>query len=199
HSRRVLHRDLKPSNVIVGEFGETVVIDWGLAKDLGASDADPVAAGGWSSGPDATRAGAVLGTPAYMAPEQARGEEADERSDVYALAALLYRLAAGSAPLAGDSASEVLERAVSARPHRVAEREPGVPPDLAAIVDKAMAPERGDRYANASQLVADLKRFQTGQLVAAHRYSRRELLSRWLRRHRTAVGVAAVLVGALAA
>jgi len=108
HSQRIIHRDLKPANVLVGEYGETVVVDWGLAKDLSHASQSPDLPSDASSledsadvGPDgATVAGAVIGTPAYMAPEQAAGQPADERSDVYALGALLYAMLAGAPPFA---------------------------------------------------------------------------------------------------
>jgi tetratricopeptide (TPR) repeat protein len=199
HSQHVVHRDLKPANVLVGGFGETVVVDWGLAKDLrapAAEDPNPVA--GAPGRRDETVVGAVLGTPAYMAPEQARGEAADERSDVYALGAMLYYLLAGQPPRSGTTVREVLAAAATGRPRPLTEREPGTPPDLAAIVEKAMEPDPARRYPDAGALAADLRRFQTGQLVSAHRYSPGELLRRWVRQHRAVVTVAAVLSLALA-
>jgi tetratricopeptide (TPR) repeat protein len=200
HGQHVVHRDLKPANVLVGSFGETVVVDWGLAKDLGSAATDDnaplaVAAGG---GGDDTVAGTVLGTPAYMAPEQARGEAVDERADVYALGAMLYYLLAGTPPRSGTTVREVLAAAASERPRPVTEREPDAPPDLAAIVEKAMELEATRRYPTARELAEDLRRFQTGQLVSAHRYSPGELVRRWVRQHRAAVTVAAVLGLALA-
>ena len=198
HKEQVIHRDLKPQNVLVGEFGETVVIDWGLAKDL--TDARPhgVDKGPYreSDDPNATRVGDVLGTPAYMAPEQARGEPADARSDVYAIGAILYHALVGEPPYTGRSSVEVLEAVKREDPKPVGERQAGVPPDLLAIIDRAMMRDPAARYPTARELADDLRRFQAGQLVGAHRYSTRELVRRWLRRHRTAVtvAVAALLV-----
>jgi tetratricopeptide (TPR) repeat protein len=197
HSQGILHRDLKPQNVLVGEFGETVVIDWGLAKDLRAPEAEQGAAA-LPAEPLATAAGVIVGTPAYMAPEQARGAAVDERADVYALGAVLYHVLAGVPPRLGASASQIVRAARTEAPLRLRELAPTVPADLLAIVDKAMAELPGDRYATASELAADLKRFQRGQLVGAHRYSRRQLAMRWLRKHRTAVVVGAAAVVALA-
>jgi WD40 repeat protein len=201
HSLRIIHRDLKPENVLVGAFGETVVIDWGLAKDLAAGDDEAVAFGADapSGAGTLTVAGARVGTPAYMAPEQARGEPVDARADVFALGALMYHVLGGEAPFRGRSAEDVLALAATAAPADLEAVQPGVPRDLATIVRKAMAPRPADRYPTAGELADDLRRFQTGQLVSARRYSRRELLGRWLGRHRVAIGVAAASLLALAA
>jgi len=189
HSQRVIHRDLKPRNVLVGEFGETIVIDWGLAKDLAAPDEGETFALG--SDPELTEHGTVMGTPAYMPPEQALGEQVDERADVYALGALLFHVLSGRAPVVGHSSQEVLATVVSGGVTSLADVEPDVPPDLLAIVAKAMAFEPEDRYPSARELAHDLRRFQTGQLVSAHRYSAGQLARRWLRKHKTAVTVVA--------
>src|SRR5690348_3558487 len=103
HSQRIIHRDLKPGNVLIGDFGETVVIDWGLAKDIGEDElAFEGGTGARSSDSNSdTKTGSVMGTPAYMSPEQARGDAVDERTDVYALGALLYNVLAGAAPYSG--------------------------------------------------------------------------------------------------
>jgi WD40 repeat protein/tRNA A-37 threonylcarbamoyl transferase component Bud32 len=197
HSERVIHRDLKPSNVLVGEFGETVVIDWGLAKDLDAVDlGDSLVRP--RTGSDETMSGSVVGTPAYMPPEQARGESVDERADVYALGALLYKVLVGHGPYAGNTAQEIVDQVVAGPPQPVDDREPGTPADLAAIVQKAMAREREQRYATAGELAADLKRFQTGQLVAAHRYTAGQLFWRWLQRRRLAIAIGATAIVAIA-
>lgn len=194
HSRPVIHRDLKPENVLVGDFGETVVIDWGLAKALDEDD-EAVAFGPADAARPAelTAVGAVVGTPAYMAPEQARGEPVDARADVYALGALVYFALAGEHAHRGDTAGEVLSRRQEARPVAldVAVRE--CPRDLATIVRKAMAPRPEDRYPTARELAADLRRFETGQLVSARHYSWWTLAGRWIRRQRALVGAAAAL------
>jgi eukaryotic-like serine/threonine-protein kinase len=191
HSERIIHRDLKPTNVIVGRYGETVVIDWGLAKDLTADDRDTLDAGPYRA-PDLhhTAAGMLLGTPAYMAPEQAAGQPVDERADVYALGAILYHVICGTAPHEGTTLEEMVRRVVGGAVRPLAEREPAVPRDLAAIVNKAMALEPSGRYVTAQGLADDLRRYLTGQLVASHAYGTRELLRRWLKRHRGAVTVA---------
>ncbi|MCX5742758.1 MAG: serine/threonine-protein kinase, partial [Proteobacteria bacterium] len=195
HSEHVIHRDLKPANVLVGEFGETVVIDWGLAKDLHAPidpAADPATSRPLRVVTDETVSGSVVGTPAYMPPEQARGESVDQRADVYALGALLYKVLSGVAPYVGASADVVLELVRTQAPVSVDVHEPGTPPDLAAIVAKAMARAPADRYPTAGALAQDLKRFETGQLVAAHRYTRSQLAWRWIQRHRFAVAITTI-------
>ncbi len=199
HHENVIHRDLKPANVLVGSFGETVVIDWGLAKDLGAPpDPKESLAMRPRASPGETNAGSIVGTPAYMPPEQARGESVDQRADVYALGALLYHVLVGAPPYTGKSSAEVLEL-VKAQPWRpIHEREPGAPADLVAIVTKAMARDPFDRYGDAEDLAHDLKRFQTGQLVAAHHYTTPQLFWRWLRRYRVPVSIATIALVVIA-
>jgi len=165
HLERIIHRDLKPSNVLVGGRGEAVVIDWGLAKDLDHLIAvdemrDPrgkIVPGG------VTADGTVVGTPAYMPPEQARGEPVDERADVYSLGAVLYHCLCGHPPFAGSSVTDVLGRVLREAPPRLEEIEPEVPRELAAIVRKAMAADPAARYAYAAALAADLVRFRRQQ------------------------------------
>src|SRR6185503_10607809 len=190
HERGIIHRDLKPSNILVGPFGETVVIDWGLARIDGSVDDAPRAEP--AADPVTTSFGSVLGTPRYMAPEQARGEIATRRSDVYALGAILYHTLTGLAPLSGDSVEAILERAARAEVRPLAEVAPGLPGDLIAIVGRAMANAPELRYASAGELAADLRRFQTGQLVGAYSYSRRDLVRRFVRRHRAVLALAVV-------
>jgi WD40 repeat protein len=197
HDQRIIHRDLKPANVLVGDYGETVVIDWGLAKDLDEAD-EVVAEGGLVMDSTLTQVGAVVGTPAYMAPEQARGEKVDARADVYALGALMWHVLAGKSPVSGSSVDTVIQRVrdgVATRP--LAEVEPDVPAELATIVDHAMASNPAARYPTARELAADLSAFQTGKLVGTHEYSVWQHVRRWIRQHRTAVfATLALIVGA---
>ncbi len=199
HSEGVIHRDLKPANVLVGSYGETIVIDWGLAKDLRALDQDSLdpgkrmpigpsrgASGSGSSG-DLTMAGAVMGTPSYMPPEQARGEPADERSDVYAIGAILYTVLSGSPPVSGNRALDDA-RAGGVTPLR--DGAPDAPPELVSIAEHAMAYDPAERYATARELADELRRFAAGKLVARHSYSTGALIRRWFRRYRAPLAVA---------
>jgi WD40 repeat protein len=194
HSHGVIHRDLTPANIMVGNFGETVVIDWGLAKVLGADD-EPDAGPYRQQSDGLTLVGSVMGTPAYMPPEQAAGEPVDERGDVYSLGAILYHLLVGHAPFRGESPDAILTKVRTVVPEPI--RVPEVPADLTSIVDKAMSRDPKHRYANASALVAELVRFRSGQLVGAHSYSRADLVRRWVREHRLAVFASAAAFGAL--
>ncbi|MGE0870832.1 MAG: protein kinase [Kofleriaceae bacterium] len=207
HGQRIIHRDLKPANILVGEYGETVVIDWGLAKDLDANDSvdsqgpsviSSTAMSTGSGGPTLTVAGAVMGTPAYMAPEQARGEPLDQRADVFALGAMLYHLLAGAPPYNARTADEVIAAAARSNVIPLEQRERQAPTDLVAIVNRAMAPAPSDRYPDAKDLADELRRFLTGQLVNAHRYTSVQRIGRFVRRHRAAVTIATVSVLAFA-
>ena len=205
HSEGVIHRDLKPANVLVGSFGETVVIDWGLAKDRLRNDPDSIdparrVLGPHDSAPphsELTIEGAVMGTPSYMPPEQARGEPADERSDVYAIGAILYTVLSGTPPISGDRALDDA-RAGGIQPIR--ERAPETPDELVTIVEHAMAFDPAERYATARELADDLRRFAAGKLVARHSYTAGALIRRWLRRYRApviAAGAALAILGIL--
>jgi eukaryotic-like serine/threonine-protein kinase len=198
HELGIIHRDLKPANVLVGPFGETVVIDWGLGKDIAEAEgrAEPLAPAGTA---DLTMAGALLGTPAYMSPEQARGEPVDHPTDVYALGAMLYHVLAGAMPYAeSTSVDHILDQVRAGPPRPLAALDPALPHELVAITAKAMAHDAAARYPSARELAEDLRRFATGQLVSAHDYSLGQLVRRWIGRHRSAIAVAATAVVVLA-
>ncbi|HLM72779.1 MAG TPA: protein kinase, partial [Polyangiaceae bacterium] len=144
-----------------------------------------------------TMAGSILGTPAFMPPEQAVAQAVDERADVYALGAILYHLLAGAPPYEGSTPVQILRRVKAGPPPPLADRQRGVPCDLLTIVNKAMARDPPERYRTARELADDLKRFETGQIVGSHRYSTRELLGRFVRRHRALLAVAGAALSLL--
>ncbi len=195
HEQRVIHRDLKPHNVLCGTHGETVVIDWGLARRLDELDPASSMDRSNSAPPGQTQVGTVLGTPSYMAPEQARAERADERTDVYAIGAILYHLLSGRPPHTGKTIEELLVRVKDETPPTLTSLDQRVPRDLAAICARAMARSPDERYPSAAEYAADLRRFMTGQLVLAHHYSRGERIRRFVGRHRALLAVAGIALG----
>ncbi|MFT4625679.1 MAG: WD40 repeat protein [Myxococcota bacterium] len=185
HTLGVVHRDLKPDNVLIGEFGETQVVDWGLARTIGEDD--------WVERgvPDEHRAhtvrGTVLGTPAYMSPEQATGAGADPRSDVWSMGVVLFEVLTGHPPFGGDSAPEVLTAVHSATVPDV----PEAPAALDAILRRALERDPAQRYPTCRELADDLERFYAGKAVLAHRMSPRERAMLALRPWRLPIAAAA--------
>jgi serine/threonine-protein kinase len=190
HASGIIHRDLKPSNIMVGSFGDVLVLDWGVAKILSAA---PEAAAAGSSGGarraalDTTAAGTRIGTPGFMAPEQQRGDadESGPPSDVYSLGAILFWMLTGRpAPDSVELAARDLG-AIATPPSR----------RLRALIVKCLAPDPRDRYAQAAELVSDLERYRAGLPVSAHREGVIERAWHWLGRYRTFILlVAAYLV-----
>ena len=206
HSRGVIHRDIKPGNVMVGEFGETVVLDWGLAKVRGKEDLRGVElkreAIERGQAADQTAAGELLGTPQYMSPEQAAGEidAIDERSDVWSLGAVLYELLTGRPPFEGVTIFDVLGKVLKAPLLPACEACPELPPELAAIAEKALQRDKAERYQNARELAQEIEAYLTGGRVRAYAYGAWELWKRFAVRHRlvlSVVGAALVLLAAI--
>ncbi|MGC4007399.1 MAG: serine/threonine-protein kinase [Pirellulales bacterium] len=191
HSRGVVHRDLKPSNVMLGDYGETLVVDWGLAKSTAQRDrphdakspATPNPAGFDSA---ETANGATVGTPSYMSPEQAAGDVATvgPASDVYCLGTTLYHLLTGRPAIAGKTVSEVLKKVRLGDVVPAHKRVAGVPAALGAICAKAMSIAPTDRYASPRALADDLEHWLADEPIGVHRETLLERLTRWARRHK---------------
>ena len=210
HARQVIHRDLKPDNVLLGEFGETAVLDWGLAKSLGRDEPDQTVSTSAptsrasnnsrdadSDGADPvvvnehdTRQGAILGTPAYMAPEQALGQSLCTSCDIYSLGAVLYQILCGQPPFRGGSVIEVLDHVVNQQPPSPRTIVPDTPRVLAAICMRAMAKQQADRFESVAALVEDLEHYLADEPIVCYRESRLERIDRWMRKHRQQVVVA---------
>jgi eukaryotic-like serine/threonine-protein kinase len=200
HSRGVLHRDLKPANVVLGDFGEVVVLDWGLAKLLGADDAATPLVLDQDGPPPETLPGQVLGTPSYMAPEQAAGrhDQIDARTDVYGLGAILYELLTGRPPFVGANTGQVLRRVREEEPAPPRAAWPDVPVALVAVCRKALARRPEDRYAAAADLARDVQSWLGDDPVSAYREQLPARLGRAARRHKPLVAGAVGLLAAAA-
>ena len=208
HNRGILHRDLKPRNVMLGKYDETLLVDWGLARpfdrDHLASSADEepltLTSGSGGSGSGAATVG-MVGTPAYMSPEQAsaRWETIGAATDIFSLGAILYAILTGLPPYGGLWRSDVLEKVKLCEFPRPRQIKADVPPALEAVCLKAMEPKPEQRYATALDLAADIRRWLAGEPVTAWREPLALRTRRWMRRHRTLVtSAAAVLIFSLA-
>jgi serine/threonine-protein kinase len=209
HSRGVLHRDLKPSNIMMGKFGETLVMDWGLAKIIGRPSTDRISS---NTGEDtlrpvnasagtATMEGSALGTPYYMSPEQAAGnlDDLGPATDVYSLGATLFHLLTGRPAFTEKDLDEVLVKVCRGdypAPRDVNSR---VPRALQSICLKAMALLPENRYETPIALAEDVEHWMADEPVSSHRESSVEKIGRWMRRHRTFVRIAGASLLAFAA
>ncbi|RIK65539.1 MAG: hypothetical protein DCC64_00005 [Planctomycetota bacterium] len=206
HSRGVIHRDIKPANVMLGDFGETLVLDWGLARVKGQADEaaprakqdtpnfSPSLVGTESE--SRTLDGSVIGTPAYMPPEQALGElsEVDEQSDVYSLGATLYEIVAGRPPYEGKTANQILGKVQNVGPEPLPAHAPA---DLRALVARAMARAKGDRLPSAQALGDEVRAFREGRPLSVYRYTRGEKARKFVARNRVATVATALALAAI--
>jgi serine/threonine-protein kinase len=210
HSRGVMHRDLKPANIMLGEYGETLVLDWGLARRTGPEPDTPTephgeppveqapAPEGMAPLDSPTVTGQRLGTPAYMAPEQAEGHSSavGPPADIYALGVILYELLTGRVPFVEAGLSTMLAQVRQGTPRPPSQVRRGVPRALEAVCLKAMARQAEQRYASAAELARDVERWLADEPVVAYQEPLPARLGRWSRRHKPLVAAAIVLLAA---
>jgi serine/threonine protein kinase len=199
HGRGVLHRDIKPSNVVVGKHGETLVVDWGLAKAMGSSETGPrsderTLMPSASSGSGETLPGSAIGTPAFMSPEQSLGDldRLGPRTDIYSLGATLYSLLTGKAPFEGNDLGTLLrdvQKGAFPKPRQV---DPSIDRALEAVCLKAMATNPEDRYEKARALADDVERWAADEPTSAWAEPFSVRARRWMKRNRTVVTAASV-------
>jgi WD40 repeat protein/serine/threonine protein kinase len=208
HARGVIHRDLKPENIALGDFGEVVVLDWGFAKEIGTREGELLREGEAPAEPavsarpeprppdtaTASVAGQMLGTPAYMAPEQAACGPTDERTDVYGLGAILYELLTGRPPYPGEDSATVLRQVREGPPQRPGSVGARVPPALEAVCQKALARDPADRYPTAAAVAREVQHWLADEPVEAYLEPLTARLRRLVRRHPAVTAGSAVLL-----
>ncbi|MEM9753046.1 MAG: serine/threonine-protein kinase [Planctomycetota bacterium] len=201
HAQGVVHRDLKPANVLIGAFGEVTVLDWGLAKVHGEKPTVDVELPDASKALELTQPGKRYGTPLYMSPEQARGLDVDERTDVYNAGSILYEMLALKNLVWGQSVDEVLEQVLERPTPRPSDEAPWwreVPAELEAICLKALSKEPSERYASMSALAEDLIAFRSRDAMTVEPETWWQRALSWPRRHpRMMAAVAGGAVGLL--
>lgn len=194
HSRKVIHRDLKPENVVIDSFGQVIVIDWGLAKIIDETSVESLMDSVSIGSGDRTNEGQVLGTPLYMAPEQAAGrlDELDPRTDIYGLGAILFAIVTGAAPHektqkasvdSGVGARGMISVIASGEVPAARDANPDADAALDAICRKAMARRRYARYQRATDLAEDVQRWMAGEPVTAYAENAWQRANRWIGQH----------------
>jgi serine/threonine protein kinase len=181
HERGVVHRDLKPANVLMSTDGTPKITDFGLAKQTRVAT-------------DLTEAGFVVGTPEYMAPEQARGKTVGPASDIHALGMILYEMLTGKGAFSGESDEEIMQLVARLNPMPPTRLVKEIPPDLEMICLRCLAKRPAERYPSAAALAEDLDRFLAGRDVAARRLTRMDRVGRWLKQNRLSAGLMAVTI-----
>jgi len=206
HGRGVIHRDIKPTNIMIGDFGETVVLDWGIAKLKRNTEPDAVDTMALFKeklvqefGATAlTELGQTVGTPGYMSPEQAMGrvDLIDESSDIFSLGVLLYEVLSGKRAFSSSSVAALIDQTIRGNPTPLKEVAPDLPAELISICNRAMEKDPRRRYPSVKSLIADIVAFQSGALVSSHEYTWREFLSRQYAKNQSRIhaAIAATLV-----
>lgn len=210
HSMGVIHRDIKPDNIMVGPYGETFLVDWGIAKapnlpEIKDPDSIEITASSINSGVNIadTIVGSVIGTPSYMPPEQAAGktDEVDERSDIYSLGAVLYRVLTGSRPFASNNVYKTINETINGKLSHVLELNPEIPPEIAEVAMKALSKKKEDRYNSASEITDEITSWMSGGKVSVYNYSSIELLKKFYNKNKrlsiALVALTLVIISAL--
>ncbi|MDF1663279.1 MAG: protein kinase [Planctomycetota bacterium] len=189
HNQDIIHRDLKPDNIMLGEFSEVMVMDWGIARDLkddddGAlEDSDAFEVGDSELAREGlTLEGAVIGTPGYMSPEQANGQGVTQQADVFALGAILTAILTGSSPIRGESPFKLIVSTIKGSIESPRDRDATIPKALDAIARKALAPKLSERFTSVEEIGKELKAYLAGREVSVYKYSLSERLATQLKR-----------------
>ncbi len=205
HSRGVIHRDLKPANIMVGRFGEVQIMDWGVSKIVARNEKDAhekaVISDRMESEFGATMVGAIVGTPSYMSPEQAKGETdaLGVESDIFALGVILYELLSLRSPWTGKTSDEVLEQVRTYDPEPPSRRnlDRAIAPELDDLALRCLAKSREKRLATVRELMVNIRNYMEGRTMAAVKYSIGQLLGKWMSRNKRTVLTSLLVLVAL--